>query len=1193
MMSKIRFLKAMIGILFFLLVFQFNVQAQNLALFNQHFSTSPQKATVQNSSSLKKVLSDLEIQFDVVFYYDPAIIQDKKIISNDFKDKDLKKALSDLLAPLQLDYKEIQSGKFVIQNRQSEPQFRIKEIEKKPDQSRSLTASNLNLLVRNKASLVGQVGRFIQNRSISGTVISGEDNQPVPGVNVVEKNTTNGIVTDVNGNYTLSVSPNATLVFSSVGFESQEVAIGNRSTIDVTLQSDVQQLDELVVIGYGSRQEKDVTGAISQISSEEIKKTNSMTPEMAMQGKMTGVFVSNPGGDPAARPEVRIRGVGTIGFNEPLYVVDGVPIAEFGAGSTYSVSQGAGNNLRGPINIFNLINPNDIESISVLKDASAAAIYGVRAANGVVLITTKRGKKGKPQISIDLKRGIQNVPNTYDVLNTQDFTALYQEAYANNIADNTMPEFFDPASPNYLGDSPTYDWQDRLLNQNAITEDYNASVSGGNDFSNYSISGGFAHTESVLKFNDMNRYSLGINSDHQLTPWLRVGETYRLGYSQFFDHRSNDLAGMATVSPWQPIEDVNGFRGYAIITDENGDFLYGPETDDNFYAIDELLLKTEDRDLVRNLGSAYVDVTPLPGLSIKGTFSADYVHQKRIFWDDEFQGVFDNGYNVNRNGNRLRTRHTWNRNFTKELAVNYVKDLGDHHFDLLFNAMDQQFDFEGTQTNGNQLVFKDESLRNVNNAEGVIASEEFGEGWALQGYLGRLSYNFSSKYYVDVTVRRDGTSRFAPEYRWGTFPSFSLAWRVSAEPFMQTLTFINDFKLRGGWGQLGNQETRPFAFLSTVNRNPSYTFGVGSGDFPSAGINYRGAALGDFPTVDLSWETSTTINVGFDALLFNNKLNATFEYYNRTTDGILQTVRVPGTLGVITDPVFNIAAVQNEGLEMALGYNGQLGDFNYNISGNITTVKNEVTELKDNQPIGGDQNRIEVGQPLNFFNGYQMVKIFQTQEEVDAWLDQNDDPGNVSQKAPGDIQFADIYGPPQEEGEFRSEGPDNVVNFHDKTYLGKQIAGYFYGVNLGAQYKNFDISIFFQGVGDIQRYNNRRQAGESMSSRGNNQWVTVLNRWTPDNKSTTMPRAVFDDPSGNNRFSDRWIEDAGFMRLRNMQLGYNLPTALTERLGSLNQLRIYLSSSNLFTLTPYSGIDPENDAIPPPRTFILGANINF
>ena len=1027
---------------------------------------------------------------------------------------------------------------------------------------------------------------------VTGKVTSYAEGEELPGVNVVEKGTTNGTVTDVNGNYSIEVSEEAILVFSAIGYTTEEVEVNNQSEINIALVEDVQKLDELVVIGYGTREEKDVTGAISTIDADEIKKTNSMTPEMAMQGKMPGVFVSNPGGDPAARPEVRIRGVGTIGFNDPLYVVDGIPIAEFGAGSTYSVPSSAGDNLRGSVNIFNLINPNDIASISVLKDASAAAIYGVRAANGVVLITTKRGEKGKPRVSLDLKRGIQNIANTYNVLGTPEFTQLYQEAFANNPADDTMPDEFDRNSPSYLGNSPTYDWQNQLINRNAITEDYNASISGGNDFSTYALSAGYARTESVLKYNDMNRYSLGINSDHQLTKWLKVGETYRFGFSKFFDHRQGNLADMATVSPWQPIYDANGPFGYVPIFDESDNLLYGPETSDNVAAINDLKLSTEERNLQRHLGSVYAEVTPLPGLSIKGSFSVDYVYQKRTFWNDESQGIFDESYNAN-NGNWYRVRYTWNRNFTSELSANYNRSFGEHRFDLLFNVMDQNFEFRGAQTNATQLFFKTESLRSINNAEGNIAAEDFGEGWALQGYLGRLSYNYASKYYVDATLRRDGTSRFAPEYRWGTFPSFSLAWRVSAEGFMQSLPFINDLKIRGGWGQLGNQETRPFAFLSTVNRNPSYTFGVGSGAFPSAGIKYRGAVLGDFPTVDLTWETATTVNIGFDALLFDNKLNATFEYYDRTTDGILQAISIPAVVGVISDPVFNIAEVKNSGIELNLGYNGSIGQFRYNIGGNITTVNNEVLKLNDDQPIGGDQGRIEVGQPLSFFNGYQVVRIFQTQQEVDDWQNSNEDPGNSSQKAPGDIQFADLYGPSDEEGEFRSEGPDNVVNFLDKTYLGKQIAGYYYGINLGGQYKNFDLSVFFQGVGDIQRYNSVRQAGESMSSQGNNQWTTVLDRWTPENPSTSMPRAISADPSGNNRFSSRWIEDADFLRLRNFQLGYSLPRSLLDRIEGLGQFRLYLTGTNLFTLTPYTGIDPENDEVPPARALILGANISF
>ncbi|MDX1640660.1 MAG: TonB-dependent receptor, partial [Balneolaceae bacterium] len=409
------------------------------------------------------------------------------------------------------------------------------------------------------------------------------------------------------------------------------------------------------------------------------------------------------------------------------------------------------------------------------------------------------------------------------------------------------------------------------------------------------------------------------------------------------------------------------------------------------------------------------------------------------------------------------------------------------------------------------------------------------------------------------------------------FPAVSGSWRISSESFMEDVDFISDLKIRAGWGKLGNQETQRFAYISGVSDTPTYALGAGGEN--TTGTVQRSSALPDFPTEDLSWEVVKTTNVAIDALLFNDRFSITAEYYNRVTDGILQTVPIAGSVGVRNNPTINFAEVLNRGFELQLGYNNFIGSVQYDVSANLTTVHNEALSLYGETPFGGDQNRVEEGKPLFFFRGYKVDGIFQDQAEVDAWLAEYEEPGSV--KSPGDIYYQDING-------------DGIIDADDRTFIGSSIPDYYYGFNIDLFYEGFDLSLFFQGVGGLQRVNNIRWGGESMSSDGVNQLTSVLDRWTPDNRSDTMPRAVFNDPGNNTRFSDRWVEDADYIRLRNFQLGYTISPDLTERMGlGSSSLRLFLSGRNLITITGWSGLDPENDDIPPARTISLGINMTI
>ena len=1034
-----------------------------------------------------------------------------------------------------------------------------------------------------------------QQVTIAGTVRN-QAGEPIPGTTILVKGTLSGTITDVNGRFSMVLPHNAqVLVFSFVGMRSQEVAIDGKTVFEIILLDELRGIDEVVVIGYGTRLKKDLTGAVSQITSEEITRQVTMSPQMSMQGKMAGVFVSNPGSDPNSRPTIRIRGVSTLGYNDPLYVVDGIPLAEGGA--TEASARVA--DLRGSVNVFNMINPNDIESISVLKDASATAIYGVRASNGVILITTKRGSSGAVKVNMSANYGIQNINKRYDVSTMNEFISWTNEAWANNTTltpNANYRKFFDANNPNYLGNSKDYtqEWLDATLVKNAPVQDYNLSVTGGNMVSNYAVGAGYSTQEDVIWKSSFDRYSFFLNSDHKLNKYFKVGESYRFVYSKAYDVGGSDLS-VVFGAPWQPVYDSSFDDGLARVgrTVDNV-FLsrgYGDGTRPNFRSNE--LYNYMYRNLLRNMGSFYAEFTPFDGFRVKGTFSFDtYTNTQERYMTDE-RGLFENIRGIPYTlGTDYRRRINENVNIVKEMFIGYTKILGKHNVDIVLNAMDQKVDWNNTQASisSNSTITSWEQRRIEEGwpatSKGLLY-ERTPQG--LQGYMGRFSYHFNSKYYLDATIRRDGTSKFGTGYKWGTFPSFGAVWRISSESFMKEIAWISDLKVRGGWGKTGNQETRDYAFLSVVNYNPKYSLGTGA--LPGDGVINAAAVLGDFPIKDMSWETVTSTSLGIDAILFDNKLALTAEYYYRLTDGILQAISIPLVIGALNNPVVNLAEVENTGFEFQASYNNKIGKLGYNASFNLTTVKNNVLSLYRGQPSTSGNFRIEEGYPINFIYGYKTDGIFQNSDEVAVWKAQTTDPGRDVLKAPGDVRFVDLYGPPtanDPKGAIKSYAPDGRIDGNDQTYLGKTIPGYYYGMNMGADYNNWDVSIMFRGVGDVQRINT--DGKQSIGASGGNFLAAYRDRWTPTNPSTVIPRAINGDPSGNNRISDRHVEDAGFLRLQQVQVGYNIQGNLLQKLG-FNSMRCYLSGTNLFVVTPYSGLDPENDTTP--TTYSIGVNLNF
>ncbi|MEO0733184.1 MAG: SusC/RagA family TonB-linked outer membrane protein, partial [Bacteroidota bacterium] len=842
---------------------------------------------------------------------------------------------------------------------------------------------------------------------------------------------------------------------------------------------------------------------------------------------------------------------------------------------------------------------------------SAAAIYGVRAANGVILITTKKGEKGRPKVSLDASFGVQNPVNRYDVLNVDQYVDLYTDAF-NNDPNEELPGIFDPSSPDYLGNRPTTDWQDAAINDNAVIENYGMRISGGSESTTYYLSGGYANQEGSLLEKSLERYSFAGNFTTGISDFIRAGVNYRLGYVEANDNTRTSIAGAARAAPWQPIFNPDGSPVQTITVDfdpvenpapgapifePNDDTfvqLFGPETSANFAGLQQETDNTYD--ILRNLGSAYLEVEPVKGLRFRGTLSADHYTntQDQFIGFDRYlyEQVLRNPY-VAQDGTsagRVQRTITENWNLVKEFSINLTKQFnGVHNVDVLLNAMDQKYTFDATFAETGQTLSAAENLRILGGSNEFNQTGGALEQTALQGYMARVSYNYANKYYIDGTIRRDGSSRFAPDFRWGTFPSVAVAWRMTSEPFLQNSTFLDDLKLRAGWGQLGNQETAAFAFLSTISFSPDYAFGSGSGDPIGRVVN--GVRLPNLPNTVLSWETAETFNIGFDAYALRNRLNFTVEYYNRLTRDIIQPTDLAPSVGNESSPILNVASVRNSGMEFVASFRDKIGKFSYGISGNFTTVNNEVVKLNNGEPtFGPNGGRIEEGEPLGYIFGYRVDRILRDQADVDAFYASTEDDIAGINLQPGDIAFQDIASR-DENGDIVMT-PDGIVNDADRVNLGSTIPSHYYGFNFDLGYGPFDASIFFQGVGGFQLYNGDRASFECMCGRGDNQSTAVLDRWTPDNRDASLPRAVVSSP-GNSRVSDRFVEDAGFLRLRNFQLGYTLPRTVIDDLGFVQNFRVYLAGTNLLTLTNWTGIDPETQGSPPARSFVFGLNATF
>ena len=1001
---------------------------------------------------------------------------------------------------------------------------------------------------------------FAQNRPVSGTVTAGDDGSKLPGVSVLVKGTTTGTTTNENGGYSINAPANATLVFSYIGYATQELPVNSRSTINVILNADAQSLQEVnvVAVGYGTARRQDLTGSIASVSSEQLAKVPVTTTDQASQGRAAGVQVTNNDGAPGAGVQVQIRGIGTFGSSDPLYVVDGYPI-------TGGLSQ---------------INPNDIASIDILKDASATAIYGTRAANGVVIITTKRGGKGGDVIiDFDAYGSIQAKPNTYEVLNAQEYVTLAKErATADGISI--------PAEWNNAAALRTIDWQD-VMYQTGYRQNYNLSMRGGNEKVQSALSLNYFDQKGIVIGSTFKRMNASLNTDYQAKSWLKA--TANIKYTRndskvAFGSGGQDAGfGIGSLTKLGPTMTGNPLTDEVV--DANGNYGYYPKGNQylngqaNVYAD---VLTQDQKNLTNYLLSNFsLEATILPGLRVKTNFGIN---------TNDYSGYYFTPTN-NRGPNVVLPFYSQSANnsfdYLWENTVSYTKTFGQHNFDFVGGVSQQEntYRFMGAQGSGqiSDVLRNLQSIGSYTNIEGSEAS------YALASQFARVNYKFGDKYLVTGTIRRDGSSRFGANNRYGIFPSGSVAWRVKNENFLKDSDFISDLKFRASYGEVGLQSSIDlFQYLDLYstggNQSSQNSFGY------AFNKNYQpGLVLTTPPNPDLKWETSKQTDIGVDAAFLGGKLSITADYYIKESADFLLRIPVPPQTG-FTDLTKNTGSIRNSGFELGITYRESEKAFKYGVGLNLTTVKNKIISLASGQdaiynlttlgfPNTGANSWItytqsKVGSSIGEFYGYRTNGIFQSAADVAAAnaaaTAANGGVATTYQTSvtqAGDRRFVDVNG-------------DGRVTAADKVSLGSPLPKFFAGLNLDASYQQFDINmLWFASVGN-KVFNYQARTLESFGATNGGIGIENVsrqyyeNRWTPTNPSDRYARAVKDDPNGNTQPSDVYVEDGSFLKLRSLQIGYSFKDELAKRLG-VQRVRMYVSGQNLLTFTEYSGLDPE------------------
>jgi TonB-linked SusC/RagA family outer membrane protein len=1022
-------------------------------------------------------------------------------------------------------------------------------------------------------------GSDLSAKTVKGNVVSATDKEPLIGATVKLTGTTVGTVTDIDGNFTIEADDGQTVEISYIGFVTQKVKV-NGTTLNVVLKEEANSLNDVVVIGYGVQKKKLVTGATVQLKGDDISKLNTNNALQAMQGQTPGVNIISDNGQPGAGMKVIIRGQGSNTNNSPLYIIDGVPG-----------------------DITN-INPSDIQTIDVLKDAASAAIYGAQAANGVILVTTKTGKEGNAKVTFDGYYGWQNVSRKIDLLNADQYMTLMDEQALNSgnaaIDWKSYKSIYDAS-----GNVNDTNWMDQMFKDNAVQQSYVIGLSGGNKDQTYAISSGYYNQEGIVggsKASNYDRYNLrGVFEQHLYGDFLKVGENMSFSYIKSKGVGSGNMYGSALrgaygTSPLMPVYLQTDGRA-----DKNNGYSYSDSGDWNEYDYNAYasMMRGNSRSTSQNfVANVFAEIQPIKNLKLKTQFGYNLNNSQYRSFSPAYVATITTSSSLTSVGQNQFKGHT----ITWTNTAAYDWKLGtDHLFNAMVGMEIERYSGEHISATNTLLeIFQDWPSAWLSNASNTGAATALGypdDDYRRISYFGRAGWNWKETYMVNATLRCDGSSRFAKDHRWGWFPSVSAGWVITNEQFMKnTASWLDFLKLRASWGQVGNNNIGSYLYASSVSlASTGYNFGTGKG----SSANASGAYAKRLGNDNLKWETSEQSDLGIDARFLKGRLGLNVDgYYKKTKDWLVQAPII-GTAGAEA-PYINGGSVTNKGVEVALTWNDNIGDFKYNIGGNFAYNKNEVGEipttdgmihgstsasaLRDNM---GEYYRCSNGHAMGYFWGYKTAGLFQNQQEISDWVAAGN--GILANTAPGDIKVVDV-------------NHDGVINDNDKVDLGNGIPKWNFGFNLGCQYKNFDFSVVFQGAAGF------KIANGGYRNWGNNQgkanYTTYyLERWTGEGTSNKVPRLTSDDHNWTN-FSDLWLENGDYLRISNVTLGYDFSKILNFKY--ISQARLYFQVQNLCTFTHYRGMDPEvgyggeawvsgidAGAYPHARTILFGVNLKF
>lgn len=986
-----------------------------------------------------------------------------------------------------------------------------------------------------------------QAKTITGTVVDA-GGEPIIGANIRIKGTTTGTITDIDGNFSIEAEPKSVIEISYIGYLTQEMVINNQKSIRILLREDTKTLDEVVVIGYGVQKKADLTGSVANINTEKLNTQSNANIGQALQGKIAGVDIVSQGGAPGSGARIMVRGIGTLNNAAPLYIVDGMYMSS-----------------------IDNINPNDIASIDVLKDASSAAIYGSRAANGVIIVTTKEGTntEGKPIIDLSVNLGISTASKFLDMLDAKgwaEVTTVARQAIGKPALDMATD----------LANKPDNDWQD-IMFRPALMQNYNLSVKGGGKYSTYYTGLGYFNQDGVVKGTNYQRYNIQSKNDYK-RGIFSAGTNLILSFSQDKPLHEESRGGMIGTI----LQNVPTLEKYDDTREGGYGGTYGDVVNipNPLAMVDDNIMNRYNEN-VKIFANLYAQIEFFKGLKYRLNLTPDFSFERY----KNYLNKYDFGLTTN-NVTQLTERQRRRRNILVENLLTFDRTFGDHKISALAGYTYQDSRYRHLQAYGEELP---EGLEEIDAATTNRSNQGNSYRSVLTSILGRVFYSYQNKYLFTATIRRDGSSKFGKNNRYGYFPSFSLGWNVAEEKFMKNIDWLDQLKVRGGYGVLGNQEIDNYQYSSTITTGINYPDGNG-------GL-IQGAFPKDFANPDIKWEETAMTNVGIDFMAFNNRLSLTADWYVKNTKDILLTVPIPISSGGANDPIRNAGKIRNTGFEFNVGWMDQPNpDVSYGVNfiGSFNTNKVIAMGTESGSIKGGSTNQnittseTKAGYPIG---GYWLISTdgyFNSQEEVDAYVKD----GKKIQPAaePGDVKFVDA-------------NHDGVINDDDRVYQGSAFPDFTFALNGNVRYKNFDLSIGLQGVLGNKIYNATRQTLEDVT-KGSNFLASCLDYWTPENKNAAHPRLTWDDPNRNTRAeSDRYLENGSYLRLRSVQLGYTFPQTWFK--GAIQHARLYINAENLFTITSYSGYSPDVNAdnanyrgfdnfiYPTNRVFMLGLNVTF